>query len=131
MIIADTHIIIWDALRPWLLSTNARKAIDKANSTDGIIFCTISLWEMAMLIRKNRLEIPIPYLEFIGLVRSYNKYTFMGISPEIAELSANLSPEINLDPADRIIGATSVITNTPLVTADKNLLNAKNIKTIW
>ena len=59
-----------------------------------------------------------------------NNFIFKGITPEIAELSTNLPETINQDPADRIISATSIITNTPLITADKNLLKS-NLRTIW
>ncbi len=131
MITLDTHAIIWDALNPGLLSKAARKAIDKANQNDGIIFCDISLWEIAMLMKKKRLVVDITYIEFISLLKASNNYVFKGISPEIAELSANLSPEINQDPADRIICATSTVTNSPLVTADKNLRKSKYLNTIW
>jgi|YelNatPaOPRAMG01_1025707.scaffolds.fasta_scaffold00094_48 PIN domain nuclease of toxin-antitoxin system len=131
MLTVDKHIIIWDALKPGLLSKNARKAIDKANKTDGIIFYEISLWEIAMLIKMKRMVIDISYLEFIKLVRASNNYIFKDLSPEIAELSVDLPPEINQDPADRIICATSILNNSQLVTADKNLRNGKSVKTIW
>ena len=58
-------------------------------------------------------------------------YIFKGISPEIAELSVHLPEEINQDPADRIICATSIRTNTQLITADKNLRKSKIVRTIW
>ena len=131
MLTVDTHIIIWDALKPESLSKNARKAIDKANETDGIIFCEISLWEIAMLIKKKRMVIDISYLEFIKLVRASNNYIFKGLSPEIAELSVDLPSEINQDPADRIICSTAILNNSQLVTADINLRNANSVTTIW
>jgi PIN domain nuclease of toxin-antitoxin system len=131
MIVVDTHIIIWDALKPESVTKKARKEIDKANETDGIIFCEISLWEIAMLIKKKRLSIDVTYLEFINLLKASNNYMFKGISPEIAELSANLPSEINQDPADRIICATSIITNSGLITSDKNLRKSSLVKTVW
>ena len=131
MVTADTHIIIWNALKPDLLSSKARAAMDTANETDGIIFCEISLWEIAMLMQKQRLDIDVSYLEFINLIKASNKLIFRGISPEIAELSTNLPSEINQDPADRIICATSIVTNTELVTADKNLIKSPLVRTIW
>ena len=131
MVTADTHIIIWNALKPDLLSSKARAAMDTANETDGIIFCEISLWEIAMLMQKQRLDIDVSYLEFINLIKASNKLIFRGISPEIAELSTNLPSEINQDPADRIICATSIVTNTELVTADKNLIKSSLVRTIW
>ena len=131
MITIDTHIIVWDALKPEALSPKAIKAIDQANKKDGIIISEISLWEIAMLMKKKRLIIEVSYLEFIDLIKSSNKYILKGISPEIADLAVQLPGEINPDPADRIICATSKVYNTPLVTADKNLLKSKTIKTIW
>ena len=131
MIVVDTHVIIWDALKPKLLSKKAKNAINEANERDGIIFCEISLWEIAMLIKKARISIDTSYQDFIKMVFLSNKYQFKGITPEIAELSTSLPEGVNKDPADRIIAATSLIYKISLVTTDKNLLNADSIKTIW
>ena len=95
MIVADTHVIIWDALKPDLLSPSAKNAIVEANRQDGIIFCEISLWEIAMLMKKNRLSLDVSYQEFIRLVSDSNNYRFKGISPEIAELSTQLFSKTN------------------------------------
>ncbi len=131
MITADTHIIIWDALKPQLLSEKAQIKIKQANESGGIIFCDISLWEIAMLMQKKRLEIDLSYLDFINLIKASNKYVFQSITPEIADLSTKLSYEVDLDPADRIIAATSIIANAPLITADKNLRISNEVNTIW
>ena len=131
MIVVDTHIIIWNALKPEMLSEKAEKAISAANNSDGIIFCEISLWEIAMLMHKGRLSIDIEYLEFIKLILESNEYVFLGITPEIAELSTDLFSDNNKDPADRIIAATSIIENAKLVTADKKLRQSKKVATIW
>jgi len=131
MIVADTHIIIWNALKPEMLSRKAEKAISAANKSDGIIFCDISLWEIAMLMHKGRLSIDVEYLEFIKLILESNNFVYRGITPEIARLSANLFSDNNKDPADRIIAATSIIENAKLVTADKKLRQSGKVTTIW
>ena len=131
MIVADTHVIIWDALKPELLSPRAKKAIREANRLDGIIFCEISLWEIAMLMKKRRLSVDVNYQEFIRLVSDSNNYIFKGISPQIAELSTHLFSDTNKDPADRIISATAIIEKANLVTSDKILRRSKKIHTIW
>ena len=131
MIIIDTHIIIWDALKPEMLSKKAKSALKKANDSDGIIISDISLWEIAMFVNKKRIEINTPYLEFIKLVKSANNYINQGINPEIADISVSFPAEINADPADRIICATSVYKNIPLITADKNLIKSTLVETIW
>ncbi|CAB1083150.1 hypothetical protein D1AOALGA4SA_10731 [Olavius algarvensis Delta 1 endosymbiont] len=74
MIVADTHVIIWDALEPERLSPKAQKVIGEANERDGIIFCEISLWEIAMLMKKGRLSVDVNYQEFISLVSNSNNY---------------------------------------------------------
>ena len=53
------------------------------------------------------------------------------ITPEIADLSVNFDSEINNDPADRLIAATAILSNAPIITADQNLRKATMIKTIW
>jgi PIN domain nuclease of toxin-antitoxin system len=131
MIVADTHIIIWNALKPEMLSRKAKKAISEANNSDGIIFCDISLWEIAMLMHKGRLKVNVEFLVFIKLVLESTNYVYRTITPKIAKLSANLFSDNNKDPADRIIAATSIIENAKLVTSDKKLRNSKKVTTIW
>ncbi len=131
MIVVDTHIILWHSLSPNKLSNIAKKAINDANNKDGIIMSEISLWEIAMLIKKNRIRIDASYLEFINLIKVANNIILKGISPEIAELSTNFDSTINADPADRIICATAIINNATLITRDDNLLKSKIVKTLW
>jgi len=131
MIVLDTHIIVWDALQPEKISKKARKMMDRANDSNEIIIADISLWEIAMLMKKNRLKVDATYPEFIHLIRSANHYTIQAITPEIADISVSISSEVNLDPADRLISATALYRNIPLITADANLINAKSIETVW
>ncbi len=131
MIVVDTHVIIWHALQPDKLSSKAQAAIALHSRQDGIIFCEISLWEIAMLIKKRRLTIATDYRTFIELVLAANNYILCGITPEIAELATTLPLDINNDPADRIIAASSVVRNIPLVTADHNLRASQHLHTIW
>ncbi|HEY85341.1 MAG TPA: type II toxin-antitoxin system VapC family toxin [Chloroflexi bacterium] len=131
MIVADTHVIIWDALKPDLLSQPARDAITRANKGDGIIFCEISLWEIAMLVQKKRLQTDATYQSLIKLILQSNNYILQGITPQIAELSTLFPPTVNKDPADRLIAATAIAENAILVTADRNLRQAESVDTLW
>jgi len=131
MITLDTHIIIWDALQPEKLTSKARKMIDQANELGEIFISDISLWEIAMLMHNQRLVVDTTYSEFIGLIRAANHYVFESITPEIADLSVSLESGISLDPADRLICATSMVRGAPLITADSNLRASKMVKTIW
>ena len=131
MIVLDTHVIIWDALKPEFLSESAKTAIHHANETDGMIFCEISLWEIAMLVQKERIIIDTSYQEFIKLILMAKQYRLQGITPAIAELSTQFPEDVNKDPVDRIIGSTAIIQKVSLVTKDKNLIKAGYVSTIW
>ncbi len=131
MVIADTHIIVWDALQPGKLSKKARKEFDKADNSDGIVFCDISFWEISMLMVKKRIEIDVTFIDFISLILKTRNYVIQSITPEIADISTNLIAKKITDPADRIISATSIFSEVPLITADKNIRASKDVKTIW
>ena len=129
MILLDTCAVIWDALDSKQLSPGAKSAIE-SNSHD-LIICDISIWEISMLIEKKRLVIDGTASEFINLLLQSRNYLVQAITPEIAGLSVSFGTEINSDPADRLIAATSILANAPVVTADKNLRKASVLKTIW
>lgn len=131
MIVLDTCAILWDALSPNQLSKKAGTAISRADANNAIIISDISLWEIAMLIRKGRLEIDISAARFMQLFLQSRNVVVKAITPEIAELSVNLGTEVGNDPADRIIAATAVLNNARLVTADQRLINCALVDTLW
>jgi PIN domain nuclease of toxin-antitoxin system len=131
MIVLDTHVIIWDALAPARLSDRAREAIAQANQSEGMIICDISLWEIAMLLQKGRVRVAVDTLTFINLLLQANKTIVSAITPHVAALAVQLPPEINQDPADRLIVATTLAHQATLVTADHNLQTAALIPTLW
>lgn len=131
VILLDTCAIVWDALDKTKLTDKAKAAIAKADEHHALIISDISIWEISMLIKRARIEIAATPANFINLFLESRNISVIPISPEIAELSVNLGPEINNDPADRIIAATSVIHNAQLVTADSNLLQTGLIDTVW
>lgn len=131
MIVLDTCAILWDALSPSQLSRKAATAISRADANNAIIISDISLWEIAMLIRKGRLEIDISAARFLQIFLQSRNVVVKAITPEIAELSVNLGAEVGNDPADRIIAATAVLNNARLVTADQRLIDCTLVDTLW
>lgn len=129
MILLDTCAIIWDALNTSKLSAKAKAAINQSESE--LLICDISIWEIAMLIKRKRIDIDETATGFINLILQTRNFNIQEITPEIAELSVNFGLEINNDPADRLIAATSIYCNAPIVTVDKNLRNASILETIW
>src|SRR5690606_7689992 len=131
VILLDTCAIIWDALDQTKLTDKAKAAIAKADEHNALIISDISILEISMLIKRSRIEVATTAANFINLFLESRNISVVSISPEIAELSTNFSSEINNDPADRIIAATSIILNAQLITTDSNLLQSPLVDTIW
>jgi PIN domain nuclease of toxin-antitoxin system len=131
MILLDTCAIIWDALDPGRLSIQAKRAIDRADQNNALVISDISIWEIAMLVKKGRIEIDTSAANFLNLFLQSRNVSVIQISPEIAELSTHLGPDISNDPADRLIAATSVVHNAQLITADQKLLDNELVDTLW
>ena len=129
MILLDTCAIIWDAIDSGKLTSRTKKLIKQ--SEGQLLICDISIWEISMLIKKKRLVVDNSAAAFIKLLLQSRNYMVQEITPEIAELSVNFGPEMNNDPADRLIAATSVLANAPIVTADDNLRGSSLVETIW
>ncbi|MDA7785142.1 type II toxin-antitoxin system VapC family toxin [Pseudomonadales bacterium] len=131
MILLDTCAIIWDALDRAQLSDKVLSAINNADESNALIVSDISIWEIAMLIHKERIKIDTTASNFLNLYLQTRNISVIPISPEIAEMSVNLELGSNKDPADRIIAATSITQNAQLVTADQNLIASEIVDTLW
>jgi len=131
MIVLDTCALIFDALAPDKLSKKALQAVERG-AKHGILACSdISLWEIAMLIQKGRLDPGTDAVTFINLALSARKIEVMPITPEIAFLSSAHKAFNHHDPADRLIAATALHYKGALITCDNLLRNIKELQTIW
>ncbi|HWZ42685.1 MAG TPA: type II toxin-antitoxin system VapC family toxin [Candidatus Saccharimonadales bacterium] len=129
MILLDTHVLVWAVAQPKLLSKAASAAIARAHKADGIAISDVSLWELAMLMERGRIQ------SFGTLPDSLRIFTegviIKPITPEIAAQSVQFSSPYPQDPADRLIGATARIEGLPLVTRDEKLRAHPQLQTIW
>lgn len=124
VVVLDTNAIVFDALKPARLSRAARSLIEQAHAQDDLACCDISLWEIAMLVSKGRLEPGVPALEFIKLAIAARSIRVLGINPEIADLSVSFGDTLGGDPADRLVAATAVFHRATLITTDGDLRRA-------
>jgi PIN domain nuclease of toxin-antitoxin system len=56
MILLDTHVVLWAAMERKRLSRAAESALRRARSGDGLAIASISLWEIASLFARDRIE---------------------------------------------------------------------------
>jgi PIN domain nuclease of toxin-antitoxin system len=130
-IVLDTHVIIWDALDQKQLSKLVIETVEKADNENSLLISDISLWEISMLIDKERLKIDAEILEFLEALINLRSFTIVPIDHEIAAKSVQFLQVIQSDPADSIIVATAFCKNAILVSADKKIRNSKLVETIW
>jgi len=118
----DTHTLIW-----YLQGNEKLGDINKShleNPDNRFFFSIASIWEMALKINTQKLQIKKP-LEFfipknIELIEIKLKYIF-----ELKNI-----PFHHKDPFDRIIITTSIIENLTIMSIDENF-DKYNINLIW
>ncbi len=131
MIVLDTHVLLWWVTASAELPEKALGYIRRAKSKKAIHVSSISIWEIAMLVKSGRLVLSVPLAEWIRLVEELPFVRFIPVDNAIAEHSVNLPGDFHKDPADRIIVATSRILNMPVVTKDEKIVHYPHVRTIW
>jgi PIN domain nuclease of toxin-antitoxin system len=130
MIVLDTHVWIWWVQGDERLTAKQRQAIQD-NEEDGLGVCAISCWEIAKLVEKGRLVLPVGIEEWFELALSYPGIELIPISPAIAVASTRFPGDFSQDPADQLIAATASILDCPLITSDAKLLGHPQLTTVY
>ena len=133
MIVLDTHTLIWWVNSDNHLSESARIAIERElKQEDGqILISSISAWEIALLVEKNRLVLTMDVDEWLRTVADIEGVHFIPVDNELAVQSVRLPGEFHPDPADRIITALARHHAVSLVTGDAKIRDYEFVKTIW
>jgi PIN domain nuclease of toxin-antitoxin system len=132
-ILLDTHVIIWSLLKPEELSGDIKKIIESAQGENKLLISSISLWEIAMLKSKKRINIYEPLKDFLQAIIDIDGIKIIDILPDIAADSVSLTDDFHGDPADRIIAATAINAGAVLLTRDQQILSwaeMGNIRTV-
>jgi PIN domain nuclease of toxin-antitoxin system len=129
MILLDTHVLFWAVDDSKFLSRPAASAIRRARRDGGIAISAISVWELASLFARGRIQ-------GYGSIEASLKLLIEGVSvrpitPEIAALATQFPADYSSDPADRLIGATARAEGLTLVTRDENIRRSPLLKTVW
>lgn len=129
MILLDTHVLFWAVDDSKTLSRTAASAIRRARRHGGIAISAISVWELALLLARGRIQGRGSIEASINLLIEH--ITVRPITPEIAALATQFPEDYPRDPADRIIGATARAEGLTLVTRDERIRRSPLLKTVW
>ena len=120
-LVFDTHIWLWYFSGDKQFLESFKRAVEKCRDRDALFLSPISVWEIGMLVQKNRIELEVDVMEWINTSLEERGVTLAPISPKIAIESTRLPDTNHGDPADRMLIATAHEQNAVLVTCDKKL----------
>lgn len=130
--VLDTHAWVWFLSSPEQIPRKAQRVLDGAlERGDPLRVSAISVWEVAMLVTRNRLELAIPLEEWVTAAERVPTLRYMPIDNRVALRSVALPDFPHRDPADRMIVATAVGLGATLVTADETLHGYDIVPTVW
>lgn len=130
LILIDTHVVVWLASDEQRLSHPARAAIGEARRTAmGLAISDFTLFELSSLFRTKQFSLLTSPESFLAEVERH--FVVLPITANIALQAFMLPDRYPKDPADRIIGATAMIEDIPLVTADRAIRQSQAVRTIW
>jgi len=116
-LLLDTCAMLWLA-EGIELTADARKA-----ATDGKLnVSAISVWEIANLVRKNRIVLAMPVVKWFRQTMNMTAAAMSELTIDILANSCELPGSPPSDPADRILIATAREASMVLMTRDKQIL---------
>ncbi|MGC6424083.1 MAG: type II toxin-antitoxin system VapC family toxin [Lentimonas sp.] len=126
----DTHIWIWWLLGDSRLDKNKAEFLDQLPPDNRPRLCDISLWELALLVDRGRLELDCSLDEFLKTAAAPATVSLQSITPAIVTEMNRLPETFHRDPADRLIVATARNQKLALASHDQLIIGSQLIK-IW
>ncbi len=119
MLLLDTHIWIWWQTSAPEFTQTHQKLIDES---EYLAISQISIWEVAKLVEKNRINFTMAVKEWLEIALNHSKLKVILLNTEIIIESTQLPKPFHQDPADQLIVSTARVLNIPLLTEDKKIL---------
>jgi PIN domain nuclease of toxin-antitoxin system len=129
VILLDTHVLLWWALDPDRLSSAAAASLQAMERRGGFA-SAISIWELGIKVQRGKLELGLPIAEFARRIERSQIIELVPVTTATWLRSLDLAWD-HRDPADRVIVATALQQDVPLVTADSEIHRFGGISCVW
>lgn len=129
--VADTHALIWYLFDDSRLSRTAKQFIDDAaREGEQIGFSAISVVEIVYLMEKQKIK-PDALERLLKETQSGDTALIeVPVTGNVARTMQSISRETIPDMPDRIIAATALELNIPIISRDGKI-KVSELKTIW
>ena len=129
MVLLDTHALLWWAVDPDRLSAAAKASLAGMERLGGFA-SSISIWELGVKVQRGKLEIGISIDEFARRIHKSGIIELLPVTTQTWLRSLELDWD-HRDPADRVIVATALLQDVPLITADTEIRRFGGVSCIW
>jgi len=129
-VVADTHALLWmfDGTLPER-SPNAAQRLGDALNAKALHVSIGSFLDLRYLVDSGRR--PARVLEDARSIVDGEAFTVVPLDLPIIDKMASMSRDEVPDPFDRIIAATALAIDLPLVTADEQIHEALSERAVW
>ena len=129
MILLDTHALLWWALDPERLSDVASSTLETMEERGGYA-SSISIWELGIKVQRGRLELPITVDELARRIEHGGAVDLVPVDTTLWLRTLSLDWS-HRDPADRVIVATALAKQVPVLTKDRALHDFAGVQCVW
>jgi len=126
MIVLDTSALLYWTLDPAELTPKAERAIASA---EKIVVSSISVWEIALKVKRGKLSIPLTMVDYVARLNRLVELEILPVDVQAWLDNVGLTWD-HRDPADRTIVALATRFDCPLISSD-NIIAGYYPKTVW
>jgi PIN domain nuclease of toxin-antitoxin system len=129
--VTDTHALVFfatGALRR--MSRRAQRIFERAeDERDRVHVPMTCLFELALLLERDRIRARMSLDEWHAILAARPGFPIEPVVWEDVREARALAPLV--DPFDRLIAATAIRLDAPLITSDERIRDSRLLRTVW
>jgi|SRR3989339_1658118 len=130
--VTDTHPLVWFFAKREKLSSKVLKIFEDCENNYSVMYIpTPVIWEIGLLLRTGKIRFKMSLREWYQKLSQYKTFIVLPLEPETVIKSNDLVLSENEDPFDRIIVASALSMDCPLITVDGYIHDSNAVEIIW
>jgi len=125
--VTDTHSLVWYLTEDPRLSNKALSVLASSENEGTIIVPAVVLAEIMFIARKGR--VTISFDETLKKIEESDNFVIAPLDSDTLRIADKI--EADLEMHDKLIAATALYYEAPLITKDENLILSEVVTTVW